>query len=603
MKRLLMILLAVLVLAGCAKDEPQVTVPLSTEGDTTNSLYVPDSAIQQQTGGAVCTYEVEADSITGIYTMGANLLLAGQGEMTVISPEEGEVLATAKIEGAYTDLTTSTTGVYYYQQEIKRVVAMNPQLYLVTQLQMPEQMVGQPQICGNSGEVFYSVGNEIRAIDMDTGVSRLLRQQASGKILLEGIYFDGTVLACRIVDEAGKETVQYISAETGVTVSEVQTLTGFYTYGDRYFAEWKDGSVNHTICGSRDAEPMNFYAALPIGVGPSGRRPLLAMNGVVDYVETGDGLDFTYYDLATGKHTAYQQLPKLLSPRCFHSDGKYVWFLATDGESTKQLLYRWDVTLSPYQSETVYTSALYTAENPDTQGIAQCKELADTYAKKYGVKLHIWQDAVKHIGDHTVTVEYHTSVIREMLEKLQPSFALFPGNFLLKTVEKGWVRICLVRDIDDGTPWTHIWENGDCWVLISSNADPVDAFYQGLAYAIDSHVLGNSRDFDADRWAALNPEGFAYPYSYQVEEIAEYLQGETRAFTDALAMTYPHEDRCRIFYNAMLADNAEMFRSPIMQAKLLQLCKGIREGYSLEKSTATYQWEQYLQTSLAYVEQ
>ena len=66
-------------------------------------------------------------------------------------------------------------------------------------------------------------------------------------------------------------------------------------------------------------------------------------------------------------------------------------------------------------------------------------------------------------------------------------------------------------------------------------------------------------------------------------------------------MNYPHEDRCRIFYHAMQPDNADMFKTATMQKKLMRLCTGIREAYNLEKKTVEYAWEQYLNTSLAYV--
>ena len=59
-------------------------------------------------------------------------------------------------------------------------------------------------------------------------------------------------------------------------------------------------------------------------------------------------------------------------------------------------------------------------------------------------------------------------------------------------------------------------------------------------------------------------------------------------------MTYPLEDRCQIFYNAMLPDNAEMFASPVMKEKLLRICAAIREAYGLEKNSETSPWEQYL---------
>ena len=59
-------------------------------------------------------------------------------------------------------------------------------------------------------------------------------------------------------------------------------------------------------------------------------------------------------------------------------------------------------------------------------------------------------------------------------------------------------------------------------------------------------------------------------------------------------MTFPHEDRCRIFVTAMAEGNAEVFESETMQKKLQRVCDGIREAWDLEKTTEVFLWEQYL---------
>jgi hypothetical protein len=48
----------------------------------------------------------------------------------------------------------------------------------------------------------------------------------------------------------------------------------------------------------------------------------------------------------------------------------------------------------------------------------------------------------------------------------------------------------------------------------------------------------------------------------------------------------------------MLQDNQEMFAGSVMQAKLFQLCSGIREAYGIEDNTQVYPWEQYLNTPM-----
>ena len=59
-------------------------------------------------------------------------------------------------------------------------------------------------------------------------------------------------------------------------------------------------------------------------------------------------------------------------------------------------------------------------------------------------------------------------------------------------------------------------------------------------------------------------------------------------------MSYPKEDRARLFEYAMTAGHDELFVSPNLQQKLKQLCTGIREGFDLEGSSEVFLWEQYL---------
>lgn len=607
MKRLLLILLAVLLLAGCSRGQPsqqlETTGPTSaTESTPTQAtepgLYIPESAVEQQTGGAVRAYELPTGEWFGLSGIGADLLLVGKNAMMLLSGDESWTAAKTVTDtlSANSETDTHTTGVAYYVDDSRKVIVLDSRLQQTAQLELPETVIGTPVISLIRNEVYYFTGAEIRAMNITTGISRLLRQQSNVEALLPDDYFDGNVLSCRIKDSDGTLRTEYFSSETGQTFSQEQNILEMRTVKDRYFIHRMDSQVHQMIFGTRGGEPQSFLASLPT---EGGLVPGLEMNGMISYGETEDGLAVSFYNLATGKCTAQTVIGGIQSPAVIHCDGVYIWILVA--QSQTQALYRWDISKSPVADETVYTGPFYNPGNPDTEGLKECQALADIYAKQYGVKLNVWQNAVKVTGDYTVTPEHQPQVIKTMLEKLQPTLALFPEKFLLKTVEAGWVQVGFVRSIDGGRDWVHFWKDGDCWILVSSHADVVDAFTQGVAYAIDSHVLGNSRDFDFDRWNPLNPAGFAYANSYDVKPKKEYLEGNTRAFADEMAMSYIHEDRCRIFYNAMLSDNADMFKAPTMQAKLRRLCMGIREAYGLQKSEKTYAWEQYLETSLAYV--
>ena len=50
----------------------------------------------------------------------------------------------------------------------------------------------------------------------------------------------------------------------------------------------------------------------------------------------------------------------------------------------------------------------------------------------------------------------------------------------------------------------------------------------------------------------------------------------------------------------MTPGNEHYFQSKTMQAKLMQICLGIREAFGLKKSPEVFLWEQYLKDSLAY---
>lgn len=595
MKRLWILLLAALLLAGCKKQPPVPETTAPADSAETGGLYVSDSPAEQATAGAVRMYKLPEDTYFNITGMGANVLAVGQKGLTLLSGDQGAVaakLATGDITLS-SAIDTHATGMAYYLPNTRLVNVLNPQLQTVTQLVLPNTIVGKPVISLAKYEVYYSTGAEIRALNMNTGISRLLRQQAANLTLL-GAYFGGDVLLCQFAGENGATQTAYISTETGQTLSSGQGISNLQTNGTEYFADWLDGTVRQTVFGTRDGASQSFLAPED-KVG--GRVALLAMHGIVDYMETENGLELTYYDLNTGKRASQVVIPGMKAPAKVHSDGENIWILPAEQENA---LYRWEVSKSRLQDETVYTGPLYTAQNPDGQGLAQCRKQADEYQKQYGVKLLFWQDAVAHAGGHTLVAEHKTQVINKFLSDIQPVLDYFPEKFLLKTVEKGWLQIALVQSIDGDKDWVQFWEEGDCWILISAKSDAAKALIQGMAYGIDSHVLGNSRKYDT--WNQLNPRNFTYSSTNKAEDMPKHLEPATRAFADELALTYPHEDRCRIFYNAMLPDNAGMFTSPVMKEKLLRVCTAIREAYDLEQKTETYIWEQYLEKSLAYTE-
>ena len=597
MKRIAILLLAVLLLAGCGKrKQPQEPTDTNTEQVLIPELYLPNSTVEQTTGGALKTYPLTDTSVSGIYSVGMNLLIAGEKQLMVVSGERGQIIVKKEAEQdtRFSRVVATSTGVAYYLSGKRQVVVLNPQLQEVNRVTLPEDMIEGPIISLTKSEVYYSNGKEVRALHLITGITRLVRQQLVATQSLRGAYFDDSVLLCRLTEGDTASDV-YISSETGQTLSVDSSVLTMQTYGKQFVLQQMDGILQQTIFGTRGEQAQTL--ALPEGAGCFSA---LAMNGVVGSQKTENISTLSFYQLDSGKQTSQVTLPAYQTPKSVSCDGTYIWILVNDDVTTQKTLYRWEITKSAVGDETVYVGAHYTADNPDTEGLAACQTQLAAMEEKNRIWIAVWTNAMKYAGTHTIVPEHQTPVLTRMLTELDEAINQLPNRFLFETMNRKRMRIALVRSIDDGQDMAQFWKDGICYILISAKADVAKSLYQGIAYAVDSYVIGNSRDYDT--WNDLNPEGFAYTYSYEVPDNTQYLSGENQAFADRLSMSYPHEDRCSIFSNAIVPNNGAMFQPATMQAKLKAVCMAIREAYHLEQSTKTYVWEQYLTESLAYVE-
>ena len=158
------------------------------------------------------------------------------------------------------------------------------------------------------------------------------------------------------------------------------------------------------------------------------------MDSILGY-EVGNDLALSLYQVDSGLKSACVKLDGICHLSALYVTESQIWLLAED-QNGVQGLYQWDPSKSPAEDTGSYTHALYTAENPDTQGLEQCRETADALQKKYGVKLLLWQDAVAHADGHTLVAEHKPQVISTKLQDAETVLANFPEKFLLKTVEK-----------------------------------------------------------------------------------------------------------------------------------------------------------------------
>lgn len=573
MKRLLPIILTALLLAGCsAGNHGETAAPAAETAEPTVplvSLYDPESEVEAQTGGAVKAYPLGDGSYTGLYTMAGKLLVvSADGTLTLLQGEKGEVAATAMMP-ANSSLTVGRSGACYYVPDTREVVVLDDSLQEQQRISLPAESTGTP-VLQPGGQIFYCVGSDIRAFDIATGVSRLVRQHSCSAQELTGSYFDDTVIGCRIEDEDGSVQRIYISADTGERFAAYALEHTLMTGGSWYFGICPEDAEHPYVYGSWEGETMCLYPE------ETTLLPALERGGVVGCTEEGV---LTFYDFQSGKQTARVELPG--QPNAIAADGSYV-YLVIGG-----VLYRWDVAASPLQNETVYTDARYTADSPDAAGIADCKLRAQSLRDNYGLDIYLWDEAERLAGTYCQTPEHRVSTISDCLDQLEAVVKTFPDGFL----SKANVKFYLVEALPEGRSVAQYWDASGCHVVLNST-DTVKSFLWGLGFAIDTYVLNHCRAFD--NWDDLNPRDFAYTYDYEENLLREDWEDDLDFFIDLESMSFPTEDRSRIFMYALLPEGEAYFQERDIQDKLEQVCEAIREAYEWEKTTEVYPWEQYL---------
>lgn len=585
MKRLMILVLSVLLFAGCGKDIPENATEDSTQTQS-DSLYVPGSTLEQASGGAVWLYETDSEYISLSFIGQKLLLCSKEGMLSLHTGSQADHVASYDMEVPYGQaaLYAAQTGVAYYRKSDNSVITCNSMLQENGKYPLPDNISGAPVVFMAQKEIYYCIGQEIKALDMTSGITRLVKQYTNGTPTLAGGLFEGAVLVCKLTDS--EDEIHYISAQNGQTLSREAGITDIQTDSARYLLHRTDGIVPQIAFGSLDS-PAKSLNVIQEGVTVRG---IPQMNGALSWQETESGLRLSYYDLPSGKRTAEVTLNGVTAPIAVASNGKDIWLLAQ--ENDRQVLLKWNVTLSPVQDETVYTGTLFTADQPDTNGLAQCGKRADSLNKTYGLRFRLNQDALKVTGGYNFQPEHQVPAINGFLDDLSTVLGQFPESFLKKTLRSGKIYIGFVRQIAGEEDYVLYHHDGNAYIVFALGADVAHSLYHAAGYLVDSFVLGNSRDYDD--WNLLNPEGFVYGEAPS----ASHLTDSGRYFIDEQATKSPRDDRQRIFAYAMQADKANYFSTDAMQAKLRLVCSGIREAYGLEKKKQAYPWEQHLATPM-----
>ena len=596
MKHSLFSLVLCLLLCGCAAQNPPATAPTVPAATEQVQAVTPELSMDVTAQEAALTHYSLSQSVSGFLPMNRGLLFFSGTEETVLTLMDPQTRQPLGVYEAGLVLTADnftvqrlSNGLSFYDGASRETVVLDDALREVDRIPAPQGITGAPLLSSDGAHLYYCTADGVRALDLESGISRVLKEAAYPVQGLSGLLLDDTVLQLSITDSDGSWHTLFLSTQTGQLLRQYQGLIAPETSETGYFASGPQG----ILTGRTDTAPMVLLPQL------ADSTPVFLPDsfGALTAALSDGNTVLDRYDLAAGCRRAGLTLPGIHTIQSvWDAPEGSLWLLTHREDTGEQCLYRWDSAASPVTDDGYYLHPYHTSQAPDYEGLAACALAAQEMGSRYGIRILTYRDAVAvEPWDYQLEPEYQVSTLKRELEHLDRRLADLPPA-VLSTLSRTYtsLTICLVGNAENtaGGPEAvsgiQFLDGYDAYIALVCGEDTEKALYHELCHLMETVVLTRSTAYD--RWDNLNPEGFAYGRSPD----REWLQPGREWFIDGYAMSSPQEDRARLFEYAMTAGHEELLSSPPLHRKLEQLCTGLREAFGLEEYEGNLPWEQYL---------
>ena len=275
--------------------------------------------------------------------------------------------------------------------------------------------------------------------------------------------------------------------------------------------------------------------------------------------------------------------------------------LTTDDANRTRLLF-WDTAAEmvgeplPSQSYADYiTVPAGTATDADLYARAQ--ELSS----RYGVEILIADQCDTTFDSFSAEQVTDRDAIESILTQLEWALASYPVGFFdqLAYGHYGRVQIQLVGNLTAingfGGDQSFAAFAQDNVIVVDLYTSDTGTFHHELSHLIDGRLAFDADHrsgalFSEEEWLSLQPDGFSYTYTY------DYLPSDAPAdwytyFIDDYSMTFPTEDRARVFEYASDPESLIFEDAPGLIHKLQYYSDCIRDSFDTTGWPQTATWE------------
>ena len=611
MKRFLLLLLTLLLLAGCGREDvlptEEQTEPHETEVVTEPTIpWVEEKGMPWDLEGVLKEMPLTIPDglhYTAAMEFDGDLLLWSVDdhleqcvlEMCLVELDDGSVAATADLP---TDrfIYPQTLGdtLYICDGYGGMVTALNKDLEITRQWQIEE--TDDSLIMGADNVLYCNAdGSALTCYDLNTGESGPVLEgdpdvgwvSRNGNILSVRCFLPETGAPDFVALDLTTGAYTYAGTPRGVDGANMVGNAWLYeTYGENYTYDLK--------CG--DGEIMRIQS--------DGNMLTLMEEGYI-LQTSADSTTLSIHELDGSLISAC----RISARETGYIDSNMIWNEAQGGffvllhyyDDTARLLF-WDVSKTAEGNDL----AMEPAPKPEEYQI-RLEQRAGELSRKYGVNILVGEQCDTRFDEFYATQITDFEKVSAALSTLDKALSAYPEGFIrqLRYDTVYGITIQLICDLQaDGSGRTGggyaaftqtRWE--DALMVIDIECSSEQTYYHEFSHIIDKYLewdAGQRSDalYSESGWSDFNPGWFGgYTYDYSWEQNLS----TGGAFIDGYATISPTEDRARVMEYAMLEWTSYNFeQGTALFRKLDYYARCIRDAFDTTGWTGAPQWEQHL---------